>query len=643
MFTNTIPANSIINDTYRIICPIGNGGTGIIYLAEHLHLRKNVVLKMLKNSFKSSTVVRQEADILKSLHHMYLPQVYDFIELEGSVFTVIDYIEGSDLDKYIAANTFVSEERLIKWMIQMCDALAYLHSRTPVILHNDIKPANIIINHNDDICLIDFNISTDVQDVVLGFTAAYTSPEQYYNVLSLTDRAYSSYVCNIDVRSDLYSLGASFYAMASRTEPSIYAVIEGRQPQLTSELCGMSEGFCNVINKLMSLSPDGRYSSAAETKKALQKLSRQTGRYRKYQAMQVGTLLLSGIMIMSGVWMIFRGVKLERTREFNRSFSELSMEYEGYHYENAIRSGTALLNDDSYSNIISRSKRGKIYYLIAMSYFNEKQYPTAAEYIEGAFAYAEDRASLSEYEIEGSVIYAFSGNYEKAQQLADSAYSGGISYSRYLLTMAQISYAKEEYSSVIEYFETIDVSELDAEGKVKMFELAGDSYASEGKISDAAEMFEKAYSVNGSASASRKIALLYYEQSISAADKRDKTGLLKSSAEWYKSVTERENCTVQDFVNLSKVYRALVNSSSDRGYYSKALDIMKQAELIYPDNYRVHQQLAIDYYMLDNQFEAKKYCESYFKLYDQLPLEEKNAELDDDTVILEDLKKHFEH
>ena len=146
MYTNNIPVNSIINDTYRVICPIGNGGTGIIYLAEHLHLRKKVVLKKIKNNLKSSSAVRQEADILKYLHHMYLPQVYDFIELGGSVFTVIDYIEGSDLDKYLSTGTPVSEERLIKWMIQMCDALSYLHSCKPMILHNDIKPANIIIN-----------------------------------------------------------------------------------------------------------------------------------------------------------------------------------------------------------------------------------------------------------------------------------------------------------------------------------------------------------------------------------------------------------------------------------------------------------------------------------------------------------------
>ena len=266
-----IPINYVINDTYRIICPIGGGGTGIIYLAEHLHLQKKVVLKKIRSRYKTSSSVRQEADILKSLHHMYLPQVYDFIVYDNDIFTVIDFIDGSDMDKYISSYTAVTEERLVKWMCQMCDALTYIHTRKPAVFHNDIKPANIIVNENDDICLIDFNISSDDSEAILGFTPAYASPEQYFRVLTIKrlEELYNLapvFSGIIDGRSDLYSLGATFYAMAARIQPDVKNVVYGNHIPLTSEMCGLSDGFCRIINKLMSFRPEDRYQNAEEVK-----------------------------------------------------------------------------------------------------------------------------------------------------------------------------------------------------------------------------------------------------------------------------------------------------------------------------------------------------------------------------------------
>lgn len=637
MYTNNIPVNSIINDTYRVICPIGNGGTGIIYLAEHLHLRKKVVLKKIKNNLKSSSAVRQEADILKYLHHMYLPQVYDFIELGGSVFTVIDYIEGSDLDKYLSTGTPVSEERLIKWMIQMCDALSYLHSRKPMILHNDIKPANIIINKNDDISLIDFNISTDTQDVVLGFTASYASPEQYYNVLSLTDRNYSGYACSIDARSDLYSLGASFYAMASRVQPSVYEAINGSQPQLSPESCGMSEGFCRIINRLMSVSPDDRYSTASETKKALQKLYKQDSRYRKYVLMQAGALLFSGMLIISGVWMIFRGVRLEHMREFSRSFTSLSENYDAHNYDGAVTIAVELLNDDSYSNIIDSSRRGRIYYILAMSYYGREQYQAAAQQIENALACEKDPSARGAYELDGAVIYAFLGSYDRAQELLDDAYSNGISYNDYVLTLAQIKYVHGDYAEVIDSLNSIETPASDTEAAEKKYELLGDSYYNTGDTAKAIEAFSTSYSASGNISAARKIASLYYEQGRNSQRPQEVTELLKTSASWYETVISSELRTVQDFVNISKVYRALVSPSSDTGYYSDALKALKTAEKSYQDNYLVYQQMAITYYAMGSDNEAKHYCDQCFKLYDKLTPNEKVAGQDDDMMFLREI------
>ena len=87
----------IIDDLYRIDEQIGQGGAGIIYLGYHLRLHKQIVIKKIKDNFIGKIQERSEADILKQLHHPYLPQVYDFVQKDNEVFTVMDYIQGKDL------------------------------------------------------------------------------------------------------------------------------------------------------------------------------------------------------------------------------------------------------------------------------------------------------------------------------------------------------------------------------------------------------------------------------------------------------------------------------------------------------------------------------------------------------------------
>ena len=151
--------NILINNTYRILNPIGSGGLGTIYLAYHENLRKYVVVKKIRSNGTNLAACRIEADILKSLHHRFLPQVYDFISVDEGVFTVMDYVSGKDMQYYLDQGWRFTQEQLMFWLRQLCDVLSYLHTRPVPIIHCDIKPANIMITESEDICLIDFNIS----------------------------------------------------------------------------------------------------------------------------------------------------------------------------------------------------------------------------------------------------------------------------------------------------------------------------------------------------------------------------------------------------------------------------------------------------------------------------------------------------
>lgn len=645
-----IPVNYVINDTYRIICPIGDGGTGIIYLAEHMNLQKKVVLKRIKSRYKTSRTVRQEADILKSLHHMYLPQVYDFIVYNNDIFTVIDFIDGSDMDKYISSYTAVTEERLVKWICQMCDALTYIHTRKPAVFHNDIKPANIIVNENDDICLIDFNISSDDSEAILGFTPAYASPEQYFRVLTIKRSeelygrlapVFSGFTGVIDGRSDLYSLGATFYAMAARIQPNVKNVVYGNHMPLTPEMCGLSDGFCHIINKLMNLRPEDRYPNAEEVRKALVKLKKQDSRYKRFLIMQTAAFLASGIMVAGGIYMIVHGVSLERSRDFSSRYAEFTAAYDLHDYSRAAEMGTALLNDDAKSKIISRNDRGNIYYLMAMSYYGQGQYGAAAQYIEDALKNAADNDNRGAYEMDAAVIYAYLGSYEQAKQHIDSAYSYGIGDDYYYMTLMQIYCAQKDYDNAIGCFGAINANNLDRADQAKLYELAGDAYYNKGDGASAVEMFGKAYTVNGSISAARKLGELHFALSNSAAEDAAKLNELSKSAESYSVAVESEFCTVEDVVNLSKVYRVMAKYSKSGEHYKNAEAVLLNGLGRFSDDYRIYQQLAVTYYNMGDNGNASAYCEKAFELFENLPADRQTAEYNDDMQFLSSIREQI--
>ena len=225
----------ILGGMYQVIGEIGKGGSGIIYLGYHLRLQKQIVIKKIKDINVGQINTRIEADILKKLHHRYLPQVYDFLEMQDGIYTIIDYIPGHDLSYYLGRNYNFPEETILKWMHQMCEVLEYLHSQKPPILHSDIKPGNIMVTENDDICLIDFNVSLDgeVSKELQGLSRSYAAPEQFQYALDRMYGKHSKIV--LDARMDIYSMGAVFYRLMTGWTPDAesgmpYSIMEMNLP-----------------------------------------------------------------------------------------------------------------------------------------------------------------------------------------------------------------------------------------------------------------------------------------------------------------------------------------------------------------------------------------------------------------------------
>lgn len=146
---------SMLDNTYQIQEEIGSGGGGVVYRAYHTRLQKDVVVKLIRDTVKSKLDSRAEADILKKLKHSYLPQVLDFIESEGNVYTVMDFVPGKSFSQELADGKHFTQKQVIKWAGQLCEALEYLHKQKPAIIHSDIKPANVMLTPDGDVCLID--------------------------------------------------------------------------------------------------------------------------------------------------------------------------------------------------------------------------------------------------------------------------------------------------------------------------------------------------------------------------------------------------------------------------------------------------------------------------------------------------------
>ncbi len=200
---------------YRIEEKIGEGGMGVVYKATHLKRNSPVALKVLHSHLARDTTIvsrfRTEAQIMKRLDHPNLVKLYDFIEDSNCLVLVMEYVNGGTLDNFIGKKVGpIPYEKAIPLFGQMLDAVSEVHKHG--ILHRDIKPSNIILTKDDTVKVTDFGIAKVAGNTGVTSTGTmvgtlfYMSPEQIKGEV-------------VDKRSDLYSLGVTFYEMLSGNMP----------------------------------------------------------------------------------------------------------------------------------------------------------------------------------------------------------------------------------------------------------------------------------------------------------------------------------------------------------------------------------------------------------------------------------------
>jgi Tol biopolymer transport system component len=273
----TLEQGTLLNARYRIEDILGQGGMGSVYRALDENLGVEVAVK--ENLFTTDEYSRQfrlEAVILASIRHQHLPRVTDHFVMEGQgQYLVMDYIEGEDLRQRMERVSIIPEEDAILIGAAVCDALSYLHTRKPPVLHRDIKPGNIKITSDGQVFLVDFGLAKLVQGSQATTTGAramtpgYSPPEQYGTART-------------DPRSDVYSLGATLYAALTGVIPEdgLARVMDNVQlTPIRKHNTKVSRRLSAAIEKAMEAYPDDRFQSGDEFRRALLNSSSKTQRF----------------------------------------------------------------------------------------------------------------------------------------------------------------------------------------------------------------------------------------------------------------------------------------------------------------------------------------------------------------------------
>lgn len=262
----------IIAGRYRIMRWLGGGGMGAVYLAADLRLvgRQVAVKQLIPDPGASPAELAQaeqqfraEATLLAALDHPNLPKVYDCFTEAGQSYLVLEFVDGETLEAILGRTAGgLPEASVLAWAAQLCDVLTYLHSCQPPIIFRDLKPGNIMIDRHGAVKLIDFGIARLFKpgkrtDTLRMGTMGYAPPEQYAGQ------------GQTDVRSDIYSLGATLHHLLTGRDPAQYppfsfntAPVRGLNPAVSSRVEA-------AVMKALAYNPADRFQSVAEMKRAL--------------------------------------------------------------------------------------------------------------------------------------------------------------------------------------------------------------------------------------------------------------------------------------------------------------------------------------------------------------------------------------
>lgn len=652
-----------LNDTYSIVEEIGSGGGGVVYKAYHERLKTYVVVKQIREKVKGILESRAEADILKRIKHTYLPRVYDFLEVDGEIYTVMDYVPGRSLDKVLKEEKKIPQKQVLRWAEQLAEALDYLHNQTPPIIHSDIKPANIMLTPEGNICLIDFNISLAFDSNMkksTGISGGYSPPEQYRNIGSyqkfagiqisernvgkealsdetatvssdiqdstVTDRAgeetgtqkdaiwgiEKAIGQGVDERSDIYSLGATLYHLLTGVKPdhNFEKIVPIDQYDL-----GLGKGFLAILNKMMQLCPEDRYQNGGELLYALQHIYELDDEYKGYLAKRRSIKIFAAVLWISGIFLAVAGIGVrgrEVNTSYNRNVDAADMAIESGDFE-AAREYV-----DAAKNILPH--RIEAYEKEALLLYSIGDYEGTIRYISDIIqnpAYIvkdenEERTLADIYYIAGHSFMEMEDYSDAALNLEEAIrldQNNSLYFRDYAISQAKEGNIKEAEA----YLEEAVKLGL---GEDSIYMVQGEISFAQNRYDEAMEFLDKAIRTNTDEDMRKRAVLLYDEIYRELGDTYLNEEISFLEQEENRAVGSASGMNLTERLADAYVRKAEADEEHRQDYYQKALE---KFLILYENGYSTRQMMeniAIIYQELGEYEQAEKML---FSMAEQYP------------------------
>ena len=617
----------IISTRYKPIGKIGEGSGGTIYKFRDLNLDMDVVFKEIKHSNVAKDYLYKEANILKNVSSPYLPKVFNSVQIEDMFFTVMEFIPGYSFSNLLDMKTEFSQKEILKWSLQLCEAIEILHNQQPPVLHCDIKPANIMLRENGNICLIDFNISMSLSEKkYIGYSDGYSSPE-------LIESITTSNIRIVDERTDIYSLGATLYHIITG---------EKLKNDFNMELvrkCSSVE-FAIILQKACENNPKDRYQSIKEMHNAFQHIHENNSAYISllYKQKRLKIFYLTGFVV--SIILCLASIGVIRQDKLNQYFKLVDKQIE-YRIEGKFDEEINIFKEASemipsnlqsyYQNAYSLYEQGNyedcilfiknqilgnekikdgqeneenVYYLMADSYYQLKEYENSINiYTELMKMKNLDALFYRDY----AITLAYNGQIKVANEKLDEAIARGLTEDSIYYAKSEMENALGNLDLAIENMNKALALSNDINLKQHAYIALSNYYRSKSDLENVKMILEKAHN---NLPIEKQIQILesLAQVNIDLANRTSNNTFRYAAIDYLNIVIEQGWDSYQTYDNLVLLYEKSEN-------YTQSLNVLKKMKSIYGEDYNYFKRLAFIEVELQNLNDLEDRNYEVFKEY----------------------------